>query len=319
MDLMISSDFVLAMIVYFILLLVATQGMSLIVSYGRLHYLGFSVPVLAGGFTVSAVTSRLAYLAAEVGGVVLEPWSSAGAWVDNSEVNTGLVSGFLASRPLLCFGLVLLSLCLAFLFAGVVTWVSGRPALGLAPAYLAVLSYSAPEFFAYLGLVIVGLGGGKMGVFVPNLFAFVGSGKDVAFMVVSGLVALVVAWGLGRLKGKLDSLSGVGFDGLVLFLGGGVMGLSGCLSSFFFTFVLSANFQQGFWGWWPLLMLVLAGFSSGWRLVGVVFGVQLLRAFTIMLRAEFVGWLFFPVAYLDALLLGVLMIVGLMVHQFMKR
>jgi len=312
---MVGPDFVLAVVVYFFIHLVLTQGMALIVGYGRLHFLGFSLPVLVGALTVSAVTSRLAYIAAEMGEMVLEPWSSAGAWVENSEVNAGLVSGYLASNPLLCFGLVALSLCLAFLFAGVITWASGMPALGLAPAYLAVLSYSMPEFFGYLGMMTVGLGGGGMGVTVPNVFAFIDAGKGLFFLTVSGVVALIVAAGLRWMRGKLDSHSGVRVDGSILFLGGGVMGLAGCLFSLYFTFVFQANFLQGFWGWWPLLMLVLAGFNRGWGLVGTVFGVHLLRALIVALRSGVGVFLFFPVAYLESLLLGLLLIAGLMIYQ----
>ena len=98
--------------VYFFLILIVAQGMTLILGYGRLQYLGFSVPVLVGGLTVSAVTCRLAYLFAEMSGVALMPWASSDAWVENSQVNAELVSAFLGQRALLGIGLVLLSLIL---------------------------------------------------------------------------------------------------------------------------------------------------------------------------------------------------------------
>ena len=310
-------DLVLVLGVYFFLHLVVAQGMALMVSYGSLHFLGFSVPVLVGGFTVSAVMCRLAYLVAEMGGLVLEPWRSAGAWVENSEVNVGLVNGYLASRPLLGIGLVLMSLCIAFLFAGLFTWASSRPALGLAPVYLAVLSYSMPTFFEFIALINVALGGGHMGVFVPDVFGFIDVGKGVVFLVVSGLLAFIVAMGLMRLRGRLDSLTGVGFKGSVLFLGGGIMGLAGCLHAFYYMFVVQANYSQSFWGWWSLLMLVLAGFDWGWRLLAGVVGVQLLRGLVIVFRAEIARYLFFPVVYFESLLLGLFLILGLVVYQKM--
>ena len=67
-DYMIDLGFLLYAVTYFFLILIVAHGMALILGYGRLQYLGFSVPVLVGGFTVSALTCRLAYLFAEMGG-----------------------------------------------------------------------------------------------------------------------------------------------------------------------------------------------------------------------------------------------------------
>ena len=120
------------------------------------------------------------------------PWASSDAWVENSQVNAELVNAFLEQRALLCIVLVLLSLVSAFLMAGMVTWVSAKPALGLAPVYLAVFSYTLPVFFAYLSLRFVSLGGSYSGVFVPDMFAFITSGRDVLFLLISGLAALFV-------------------------------------------------------------------------------------------------------------------------------
>lgn len=300
---------------YFFLFLIAAQGVSLIVGYGRLLYLGFSVPALVGGFTVSAVTCRLAYVAAQVGGVTLEPWGSNHDWVYNSEVNAGLVNGFLTSRPFLCVGLILMSLLLAFLLAGVFTWVSVKPALGLAPVYMAILSFILPTLFAFVSLRIVWLGGNYMGVYIPDVFAFIDEGRRVYFLVFSGLVASIISVGMSWLRKRLDSLSGVRFDSSVLFFGGAFLGIAGCLRSFYFSFVVQANFTQAYWGWWPLLMLVLAGFDDGWRLVGGVFAVVMLRDLHIVFRGALQEVLYFPISYFENLLLGLLLILGLMIYQ----
>lgn len=168
MELIVDLNFLLNSLVYFFLFIIAAQGVYLIVGYGRLLYLGFSVPVLVGGFTVSAVTCRLAYMAAQVGGLMLEPWGSDHDWVYNSEVNAGLVNGFLTSKPLLCVGLILLSLLLAFLLAGAFTWVSAKPALGLTPFYMTILSFMLPTLFAIVSLSIVWLSGNYMGVYISR-------------------------------------------------------------------------------------------------------------------------------------------------------
>ncbi|TFH13459.1 hypothetical protein E4H04_11915 [Candidatus Bathyarchaeota archaeon] len=312
---MVDVDFFLYAGAYFFMIFTVARGMTLIIGYGRLHYLGFSVPVLVGGFTVSALTIRLAYLFAEMNGVSLLPWISTDAWVENSQVNAELVSAFLGTMPLLGIGLFLLSLVLAFLLAGLLTWGSAKPVLRLEPVYLAVLSYTLPSFFAYLSLSFVSLGGSYRGVYVPDVFAFITSGREVFFLVVSGLVALLVSLLKGRMIRRLADWSGVGVDGLVLFIGGGIIGVIGCLYSFRYLFVVQANFVQMFWGWWPLLMLVFAGFGLDRRLLVSVFCVQLLRMIIVYLRNTIVGFIFFPVAFFESLLLGLLMILGLLIYQ----
>lgn len=246
---------------------------------------------------------------------MLEPWGSDHDWVYNSEVNVRLVNGFLTSKPLLCFGLILFSLLLASLLAGVFTWVSAKPALRLAPAYMAVLSYMLPTLFAFVALRIVWLGGGTMGVYVPDLFAFIDEGRRTYFLVFSGLVASLMSAGMSRLRKRLDSLSGVRLDSSVLFFGGAFLGITGCLLSFYLSFLVEANFPQGRWGWWPLLMLVLAGFDGGWRLVACVFAVLLLRDLAVVFRGALQEVLFVPIIYFEQLLLGLLLVLGLMIYQ----
>ncbi len=303
---------------YFFALLTVAQGMALIVGYGRLHYLGFSVPILVGGFTVSALTCRLAYLFSEIGGVPLMPWVSTDSWVENSQVNAELVSVFLGNNPLLGIGLVLLTFVVAFLLAGVVTWVSAKPAHGLAPVYLAILSYTLPSFFANLSLRFVSLGGGYQGVFVPDVFAFLSSGRDILFLVVSGVIALLVSLSKGRMIRWIAARRDVGVDDMVLFIGGGIIGVIGGLHSFRYLFVIQANYNQIFWGWWPLLMLVFARFESGRRLLVSAFAVHMFRMLVVYMKAIISEFIFFPVAYFESLLLGLFMILGLMIYQKWK-
>jgi ABC-type branched-subunit amino acid transport system permease subunit len=312
---MVDVDFLLYVGTYFFMILTVAQGMALIIGYGRLHYLGFSVPMLVGGLSVSALTSRLAYFLSEMGGVSLLPWVSADTWIENSQANAELVSAFLGNSPLIGAGLVLLSLILAFLLAGVVTWVSAKPALELKPVYLAIFSYTLPSFFANLSLKFVSLGGGHRGVFVPDVFAFSTLDREIFFLVVSGLVALLGSLLNGRMVRRLTDRIGVGVDGMVLFFGGGIIGVIGGLYSLRYLFVVQANYSQMFWGWWPLLMLVFAGFGLGRRLLVSVFVVQLMRLFIVYTKGIISEYLFFPIAYFESMLLGLFMILGLLIYQ----
>lgn len=312
---MIDADFLLYFVTYFFMVLSVAQGMAFIIGYRRIHYLGFSVPVLVGGLTVSALTCRLAYLFAEISGVSLLPWLSSNDWVENSQDNAELVSAFLGNSPMLGAGLVLLSLVLAFLLAGVITWVSAKPALGLDPVYLAIFSYTLPSFFGFLSLTFVPLGGGHLGVFLPDMFEFSALGRGMFFLVLSGFAVLLGSSLYPRIIRRLADRSCFEGDGMVLFFGGGFIGVIGALYSLRYLFVVQANYTQMFWGWWPLLMLVFAGFGLGRRLTFSVFMVQSLRISNVYSRGIIVKYLFFPLAYLDSLLLGLFMIAGLMIYQ----
>ena len=308
---MVDSEFLLVVGVYFFLMLLVAQGISLIVGYGRLHFLGYSIPFLVGGFTVSSFTCRLAYFVAEVNGVSLFPWHSQISWVNNSQVNAEVVNEFFVSQPIWAVGLILFSLTVAFFLGGLITWVTARPAQGLSSEYLAIISYTAIDLFAVIGRVFIPLSGGTMGVFVPNVFVFLEYDKNLIFFFVSGFAALGVTMGLRKFYETGIRLGPI-FTRKVLFFGGGAISLAGCLLSFYFLFVVQASYNQAFWGWWPLLMVVLAGFDRGWRLFAGVFVVHLFRYLVIVFRSAVVEFLFFPVAYLESGLLGVFLILGLM-------
>jgi hypothetical protein len=119
----------------------------------------------------------------------------------------------------------------------------------------------------------------------------------------------------GRMVKRLTDRSDAGVERMVLFFGGGIIGAIGGLYSLRYLFVVQANYSQFFWGWWPLLMLVFAGFGMGRRLSASVFVVQLLRLFIVYMKGTITGFIFFPIAYLESMLLGLFMILGLLIYQ----
>ena len=114
---------------------------------------------------------------------------------------------------------------------------------------------------------------------------------------------------------RLADRDDVGVERMVLFFGGGIIGVIGGLYSLRYLFVVQANYSQMFWGWWPLLMLVFAGFGLGRRLLVSVFVVQLMRFFVVYTRGIIIEYIFFPLAYFESMLLGLFMILGLLIYQ----
>jgi len=316
--------------VHFGLLLVVALGMNWVWGWAGLPFLGSSVPVLVGGFTVSAVTCRVVYLLASAAGVGLLPWGGEG-WVYNSEFNSGLAEQWLGGKPLLCAALIFSSLVLSFLLGGAAGWLVARPGLGRDAIFVGIASYTLSNLAALIGREVKWFSGGTNGVFVPELLVFAGgAGASVLLglvLLVSALVLLSFRWvkasPFGRkvaavrdnpLTASSLGKSVVAVRGWALFLGSGAMGVAGCLYSLNRGFVVQANFGAGFWTMWPLLMVLVGGFTGD---AGVVLGVLLvqgLRYLLILNKLIISEHLFFPLAYLENLELGALMIVFLTLY-----
>jgi branched-chain amino acid transport system permease protein len=317
------------------LLLVVALAMNWVWGWAGLPFLGPSVSVLVGGFTLSAVTSRLIYFLASAAGAGLLPWDGEG-WMYNSEFNAGLAEQWLGGRPLLSVALILLSLVLSFLLGGVAGWLVARPGLGRGPIYVGIASYALSNLAALLGREVTWFAGGTMGVFVPDLLAFAGGAVTHIFLVlvllISGLVYLSFKWAkvspFGRTVAAIRDnpvtasslgLNAVAVRGRALFIGSGAIGVAGCLYAIHNSFAVQANYGSVFWTMWPLLMLLVGGFTGD---AGVALGVLLvqgLRYLFILNKLIIVERLFFPLACLENLELGALMIVFLMLHPLGLR
>jgi len=315
-------------LVHFGLLLVVALGMNWVWGWAGLPFLGPSVSVLVGGFTVSTVTSRLIYFLASAAGVGLLPWDGEG-WVYNSEFNAGLAEQWLGGRSILSVTLILLSLALSFLLGGAAGWLVARPGLGRDLIYVGIGSYALSSIAALLGREVAWFMGGTMGVFVPDLLAFAGGAVTYVFvglvLVISGLVYLsfrrAKASPFGRTVAAVrDSpmaasslgLSVVAVRGWALFIGSGAIGVAGCLYAIHNGFAVQANYGLVFWTMWPLLIVLVGGFTGD---AGVALGallVQGLRYLLILNKLVVSETLFFPLAYLESLELGALLIVFLL-------
>ena len=315
-------------LVHFGLLLVVALGLNWVWGWAGLPFLGSSVPMLVGGFTVSAVTSRVVYLLASASDAGLLPWGGEG-WIQNSEFNAGLTEQWLGGRPLLSVALILLSLALSFLLGGAAGWLVARPGLGRGPIYVGIASYTLANLAALLGREVTWFMGGTYGVYTPSLVVFTGGAAAHVLLglvlLVSALVLLLFRWvkasPFGRRVATVRDnptaasslgLSVVAVRSRVVFLGSGAIGVAGCLFTLHRDYAFQADYGVVFWTMWPLLMVLVGGVTGD---AGVVLGVLLvhgLRLLLILNRSIIYEHLFFPLAYMESLELGALMIVFLL-------
>jgi len=309
--------------------LVAIVALSLGFMYRRagVPFLGCSVPIMMGGLTVSAVAMRLAFVAAAAAGVELLPYASDSDWAYNNEQNVGLVNEFLESRPLLCLGFIAFILAASVALGAASGWLISRPAIGLGPVYIMMVTLTLPNFASILGRVVIPLSGGTLGVYVPNFLVFYRGEKSFAVLALVLLTLLGVFLTLRAVEGSplgmlIDAVrdddvaaASLGKDvarvrETAVMIGSGLMALSGALLSFYFLFVVECSFSNHRWSLWPLLIIIIGGGGGAGTLLGVA-AVEALRRAIILYKESIAEVIFFPITYLEATLLSMLMIVFL--------
>lgn len=326
-----QTRFIVDTLIYYALFSIVALSLSFMYGRAGVPFLGCSVPVLAGGIVVSAVTTRLAFAAAGAAGVELLPYLSDLDWTYHSERNVALVNEFLGQRPLLCVALLAFTLAASMCLGAASGWLVARPALGMDPRYLMIVTLTLPNLAAWVGMHVVPLSGGTMGVFVPDFLAFSGLDKSYAVLGISTLALLGVFLVLRALRrspfGRLMvavrddpvAAASLGKDvawvrGRVVMVACGMMALAGTLLAFYFTFVVQANYHNALWSNWPLLMVIVGGSGSD---VGALLGVALvagLRRLIILNRAALTDVIFFPIAYVEQLIYSVLLLVFLILR-----
>jgi ABC-type branched-subunit amino acid transport system permease subunit len=302
-----SPDFFLS----YGLFLIVSLSIHWLWGWAEIPFLGTSVPLMAGGFVISSITARLAYFLARSSGMAIQPWGGAG-WLENSEINASLAGEWLASNPAVSIGLVVLSLLVAFAVGGITGWITVRPGLGKSDAMVAIISYSLLSAGSWLALRITQIGGGYNGVYIPDLFLFAGEYRLTALIMLVLFIIFIGLFGYDQLRGSSFGLdvknkTDERVQSQAVFLGCGLIGVAGCLLSIYYGFVIQANFYGANWKLYPLLILLVAGSSGGF---GLVLGVLLLMGFQYMFRLclPYFSNLFFPVAYLHNIELGLLII-----------
>jgi len=176
-----------------------------------------------------------------------------------------------------------------------------------------------------IGRNVPAICGGTLGVFVPNVFAWYAGDRGLILAVVTlfiGLVAFFVFRTMlnspyGRLMRAIrenDVTVGstgknvVGIRRNILMFASGITAISGVLVAFYYSYVVDNAFQRADWTYWPWLMLILGGPGNN---AGTYLGCVLiiaLRRIIIVNKWLFEQYLFFPIAYVENIILGILLL-----------
>jgi ABC-type branched-subunit amino acid transport system permease subunit len=91
-----SSRLIVDIAMYFGLFVIVAMALNFQYGNAGIPNMGCAVQVIMGGFTVSAITTRLIFTLVENAGVEILPWKSDYDWVYNSPPNVDIVNGWLS-------------------------------------------------------------------------------------------------------------------------------------------------------------------------------------------------------------------------------
>lgn len=303
-------------------------AMALNFQYGNagVPNMGCAVQVIAGGFTVSAITTRVTFMIVKAAGLPLMPYASDYDWVYNNPHNVAVVTNpFIETRTMLGISLLLFSLALALVLGSAIGYIISLPAIRLRSTYLMITLITMADASQIFGRNIPAITGGTLGVFVPNVFAWYLGNRGIILAVVTlsiGIISFFIFRTMlnspyGRLMrairendGTVESVGKnvVGIRRNILMFASGITALTGVMWAFYASYVVDNLFMRADWTYWPWLMLILGGPGNN---AGTFLGCALiiaLRRIILISKWSLEQYLFFPIAYVENILLGVLLI-----------
>ena len=321
-----TSRLIVDIAMYFGLFVIVAMALNFQYGNAGVPNMGCAVQVITGGFTVSAVTTRLVFTFVQAAGVELLPFASDFDWVYNNQYNVAVMTNpYIQEHPLFGISMLLFSISMALILGAGIGWLIALPAIRLKSTYLMITLITMADASQIIGRNVPAITGGTLGVFVPNVFAWYAGDRSLILAVVTlfiGLVAFFVFRTMlnspyGRLMRAIrenDVTVGstgknvVGIRRNILMFASGITAISGVLVAFYYSYVVDNAFQRADWTYWPWLMLILGGPGNN---AGTYLGCTLiiaLRRIIIVNKWLFEKYLFFPIAYVENIILGILLI-----------
>ncbi len=320
-----TSRLVVDIAMYFGLFVIVAMALNFQYGNAGIPNMGCAVQVITGGFTVSAVTVRLIFTMIEAAGVELQDWATDFDWVYNNPANVEIANRYIETNSTFGWSMLLFSLAMAIILGAVIGWVISLPAIRLRATYLMIVLTTMADAAQIFGRNIPAISGGTLGMFIPNIFRWYSGDRTILTAVITlfiGLISFFVFRTMlnspyGRLMRAIREneitvgsvgKNVVGIRRNILMFASGITALSGTLIAFYFSFVVEANYQRALWTYWPWLMLILGGPGNN---AGTFLGCALIiamRRIIIVSKWFLEDVFFFPVAYFESILLGVLLI-----------
>lgn len=320
-----TNRLVVDIAMYFGLLVIVAMACNFQYGNAGIPNMGCAIQVIMGAYGVSAVVTRVAFMLAASAGATIKPYASDYDWTYNGQYNVTAVGEIIKNNAAMGIGLLLFSFALALVLGAVTGWLISLPAIRLRATYLMIVLITMADASQIFGKNIPWISGGTLGVYVPDVFIWYPGDRGVITAVITlfiGLVSFMIFRTMlnspyGRLMRSIREnevtvgsvgKNVVGIRRNILMFASGITAIAGVMNSFFVGYVNQDNYQRAFWTYWPWLMLVLGGpGNNAGTFLGCAVIIALRRIITIF-KFEVQSIFYFPISYLEDLLLGVLLV-----------
>jgi len=191
-----------------------------------------------------------------------------------------------------------------------------------------MITFALTDIGCVFGRSITWVGGGTLGLNVPDLLIFIPGNQHAAWAIIILAIAAAVYFLIGRIEsspwGRLVTATSdnpvtaasMGKDvaqirGITVFYTSGIMALAGTLFSLYDLYVSESPFHNWVWLFYPLTAILLGGISSRrGTVIGTIILFAILRSI-IVFKEPLQTLLFFPVSYIESVITSLLILVAL--------
>ncbi len=308
------------------LLLIVAMALNFQYGNAGIPNMGCAVQVIIGAFTVSAIIVRIDFMIASAAGIKLKDWNDPFIWIYSNPVNVEATNNLFKNNAVLSIGILLLSIALALILGAGIGYLLALPAIRLRATYLMIVLITMADASQIIGRNVNWISGGTMGVWIPDVFAWYPGDRGVITAVVTlffGLVSFFIFRTMlnspyGRLMRSLREnevtvgsvgKNVVGIRRNILMFASGVTAIAGVINAYYQGMVNENAYTRSFWTYWPWLMLILGGPGNN---AGTFLGaalITIIRRAIIVLKFNYTQYFFFPISYLEDIVLGGLLVI----------
>ncbi|MDH5364454.1 MAG: branched-chain amino acid ABC transporter permease [Dehalococcoidia bacterium] len=306
---------------FFGLYVILAMALNFQFGNGGVPNMGSAVSVAFGGYIVSAFILRLIFWIGQGANIELGP-----DWVYDNIHNVDMMTVFFKEHALLGISLFVLALTLGLVLGTLFGYIISFPAIKLQGTYLMITLIAMSEASQVIGRNYVPISGGTLGVRVPNIFSFYEGDRSLLLAIITLSIGIVVFFifstminsPYGRLIRALRenettlNSTGKNVTGIrrnLLMFSSGITSVVGVLIVFYFSYSTSSIYMMSTYTFWPWLMLLVGGAGNN---AGTFLGALLvisIRRLIIIFKWELTEFFWFPVAFLENILLGALLLV----------
>jgi len=311
---------------YFGLFVIVAMALNFQYGNAGVPNMGCAVSASIGGYTVSAIITRIIYWVGTNANIGMKPYALDYDWNYNNQFNTYLMNDYIAEHALFGFSMFLLSIALGFVMGWIMGYVISLPAIRLRATYLIITLITMADAAQILGRNIVWISGGTLGMWVPNVFQWYPGDRTIIMAVATMLIGIICYFILrtmlnspyGRLmRGVRENdltVQSVGKDVTairrnVLMFASGITAVVGVLIGYYYSYVIQSNFIRATWTYWPWLMLMIGGPGNN---AGTFIGCALIiamRRIIIVYKWSLEQYIWYPIVIFEQQLLATLLLV----------